>query len=197
MGQYYYPMIKTKKELKQFNPHNYMSGLKLMEHSYIGDYLVQAVLTSLLEEPGRICWRGDYADEEDFEKVESDIVKQMMLNAFNWFSLAEDDPNNEFFRYTYSSRNEKVDEMFIVNHSKKEYINLKMYKKLAPKDEYNFQIHPLPLLTAAGNGKGGGDYYGNDRNLVGYWCCDEIAIMESVDHLEGYKDITEDVIFVE
>jgi hypothetical protein len=32
------------------------------------------------------------------------------------------------------------------------------------------QIHPLPLLTCEGNGRGGGDYYGEDtNNLVGSW----------------------------
>ena len=29
------------------------------------------------------------------------------------------------------------------------------------------RVHPLPLLTADGNGRGGGDYYCLDMNLVG------------------------------
>ena len=38
------------------------------------------------------------------------------------------------------------------------------------------EFHPLPLLTANGNGRGGGDYLGSDMDLVGSWAGDRIAV---------------------
>jgi hypothetical protein len=38
------------------------------------------------------------------------------------------------------------------------------------------QFHPLPILTAEGNGRGGGDYRGADEDLVGTWARDVISV---------------------
>lgn len=39
-----------------------------------------------------------------------------------------------------------------------------------------WRIHPLPLLTAIGNGLGGGDYYGINTDDVGTWAWNEISV---------------------
>jgi hypothetical protein len=49
---------------------------------------------------------------------------------------------------------------------------------------YAYVIHPLPLLTAEGNGRGGGDYRGNYNNLCGIWSRDSISVANEVP--EGY-----------
>lgn len=196
MGQYYYPTIKKEYTLEQFCAHDYGNGLKLMEHCYFNNLFVQAVLTSLIKEQGRLCWLGDYAEEDDFRNVESDIVTKTMLFSYNLFSKKEDDPDDEHLHYTCTRPNKKVDSMFVVNHSKREYIDLKKYQEIAPKNR-NCIIHPIPLLTAAGNGRGLGDYRGSNESMIGYWCCDELMVMENADHLKDYKDITEEVIFIE
>jgi hypothetical protein len=53
---------------------------------------------------------------------------------------------------------------YIVNHTKKVYI------------EKKGDFHPLPILTAEGNGRGGGDYNGPNMDLVGTWARDVISM---------------------
>ena len=52
---------------------------------------------------------------------------------------------------------------------------------------------PISLLTAIGNGRGGGDYR-RDNSLVGYWAGDEVYLSESKPN-EKYLDVTDDVDF--
>jgi hypothetical protein len=53
---------------------------------------------------------------------------------------------------------------YIVNHTKKVYV-----KKTDG-------LHPLSLLTAEGNGRGGGDYNGPNMDMVGTWARDVISM---------------------
>ena len=62
-------------------------------------------------------------------------------------------------------------------------------------DKYEMVAHPIPLLTAIGNGKGGGDYHGSCMDKIGYWACDEIEANYEVP--KDYKDITSEIRFVE
>ena len=68
MGQYYRPTIINKNGIETFYAHNYQNGLKLMEHSWIGNFLVQAVVTRLLNNPSMVFWWGDYAETSDISK---------------------------------------------------------------------------------------------------------------------------------
>ena len=53
-----------------------------------------------------------------------------------------------------------------------------------------WMIHPLSLLTASGNGRGGGDYRGHNKHLVGLWAGDVISSDSKVP--QGYEEITPD-----
>ena len=45
MGQYYMPLLIGKdKKILRFYSHHYNNGLKLMEHSWVGNNFVNAVL---------------------------------------------------------------------------------------------------------------------------------------------------------
>ena len=59
---------------------------------------------------------------------------------------------------------------YLVNHDKKVFVG----KTKVPKDSDGWQIHPLPLLTCEGNGRGGGDFRGVS-DLVGSWSRDIIS----------------------
>ena len=51
MGQYYVPVILNGtggKVIGSFSPYDYQNGMKLMEHSYIGNQLVDAVIAKAL-----------------------------------------------------------------------------------------------------------------------------------------------------
>ena len=72
MGQYYKPINLTKKQW--LYSHDYHNGLKLMEHSYIGNSFMQ-IIEQLLSPTGSwhkdpIVWAGDYADKEAGRKKE-------------------------------------------------------------------------------------------------------------------------------
>jgi hypothetical protein len=60
-------------------------------------------------------------------------------------------------------------------------------------EKYFMCINPLPLLTACGNGLGGGDYRGTMMNAVGAWAFDEIEFTfdKPDDYAEVKYDFTE------
>jgi hypothetical protein len=159
MGQYYFGVILAEKSDKEYirtylDPTMYMNGSKLTEHSYLGNNFMK-IVENLISPSGmfyrsRLVWAGDYADLE---------------------------PNSETNLYTlcgakspFLSEETDVSYAYIVNHTKKVYI-----KK---QDELYRQsiLHPLPILTAEGNGRGGGDYDGSNMDMVGTWARDVISM---------------------
>ena len=158
MGQYYKPIILNEKNepVKAWHALHYGNGLKLMEHSWIDNNFVAVVEHELLNNPQRLVWAGDYADEEPdgetlFTKVE------------NHPSIYDD--NAPHFDI------EMLHNTYIVNHTKKEFYKRPEYQ------EDVWTINPLPLLTSEGNGHGGGDYFSEVcEELVGTWARDTIEL---------------------
>jgi hypothetical protein len=154
MGQYYLTVILAEKSDKEYirthlDAGMYDNGVKLVEHSYIGNNFMK-VVENLIGPNGmfyrsRLVWAGDYADKEpDSEK--------------NLNSMCE---GKEPFEY----KGPPASYPYIVNHTKKVYIEKK-----------GNGLHPLALLTAEGNGRGGGDYNGANMDLVGTWARDVISM---------------------
>ena len=173
MGQYYYPIILNSngKIVVWMCAHNYNNGLKLMEHSYLGNNFVSTFEFGLSPEgphyKSRVVWAGDYADKEpDQEK--------------NLYQMCDE--------YTMISPQVKETKMYcyIINHSKKQFVD----KTKTPKQE-NFALHPLPLLTCEGNGRGGGDYRG-ESPLIGSWARDIISVEEVAP--EGFEELIFDLV---
>lgn len=79
---------------------------------------------------------------------------------------------------------------FLINDDRKEYVDLWEVPNVD-----GYRVHPLPLLTCEGNGRGGGDYHGLNNNMVGIWARNFIRVAEHnwelVRQLEkdGYKKI--------
>jgi len=174
MGQYYKPVsIETKQWVSS---HHFGSGLKLMEHSWLKNDMVNAV-ANLLREGNpwfktSIVWAGDYGDENKFLTPEQ--IKE--YKAVN--------PDYEANLYSYvgeygsevKPRNpRKIIGRWLINHTKKERVSLTGL----PKDSDGWRIHPLPLLTCNGNGRGGGDYR-EDNDMVGAWAGDVISVQETI-----------------
>jgi len=174
MGQYFKPTIlgdvPTEGQHETVKAwvysHDYNNGLKLMEHSYVKNEFVQS-FEKLLSRGGefyksRVVWSGDYADNEPGMKV---ISEGKEYDA-NLYSLCNDE--NKINPKVTSTK----DYRFIVNHTKKVFVD----KSKSP-DTDGWQIHPLPLLTCEGNGRGGGDYFGEDQQeIIGSWARDVISI---------------------
>ena len=180
MGQYYTPIIKRGETFKTFYSHDYGEGLKLMEHSYQGNWFVSTVLNQLVNNPGELAWVGDYAKLEDVEPTKQSLAKEFI--------------NMQNKKYSKPKVVKKLKEEIFINHSKKEYFILSQTP--IKEDEDGFKIHPLPLLTAIGNGKGGGDYRGVNDSLVGKWALDLIEIVDSLDEKTSkYTDISKIIYF--
>jgi len=170
MGQYYLPILakKSESEIKcaddiygYLYTHDYDNGLKLMEHSWVGNDFVKAVITTLEDLGGaHLIWCGDYCDEKKFEGYDENDVQNLydlahMANKFN----------------TKPSETPR----YILNRTKRQYLDMENHK-FNP-DEWT--VHPLPLLTANSNGRGGGDYEGTDMELVGTWAGDFISVSDT------------------
>jgi hypothetical protein len=182
MGQYYLAVIlgeagQSSEHIRAWlSAHSYGGGVKLMEHSYIGNEYTSAV-EWLLSPKGhfwksRIVWAGDYADPEHH-----DSYPDGKLVAVTLHELAEEEPEKEMV----PSPKNMSEYHYIVNHTKQQYVD----KSEALTDSNGFRIHPLPLLTAEGNGRGGGDYRGAQEELVGSWARDVISVERHVP--QGYE----------
>lgn len=196
MGQYYKPcQIENKKAIEWIFSHDVKSkyigydgksyitgeGLKLMEHSYIGNKLMLCVEKLLI--PGGawykkpIVWAGDYAAPEEgtdsnlYDMSEDEVTEGEQIS----FKIKNPKPLTEAQSKRYR---------FIVNHTTKQFVD----KDSVPSKGNGWKIHPLSLLTAEGNGGGGGDFHGRDRKgLVGSWARNIISMEKEVP--AGYKEM--------
>lgn len=180
MGQYYLPIFLDKKTessekiLGFMSPHRYNDGAKLLEHSWIRNHFVNTVEKQLsprgMYSKKRLVWAGDYADIEpeldDFSR-ESNLYQQCLPSLEIKPEVVKDS-----MKYRY-----------LLNHTKKQFVD----KLKAPvnniwtddnRKTYEYKIHPLPLLTCEGNGRGGGDYVGGKSTdeYIGLWARDSISV---------------------
>ena len=192
MGQYYNAVIKDKNG--QFRT-DYGDGVKLMEHSYFNNRFVNYICKEILNNPKQIAWVGDYAETKDYEENLHEFIENRVKSEM----FAELDDNFNTLG------------LVLVNHAKKEYIRMTHYYHLSVKNNEYFDdwvIHPLPLLTAMGNGLGGGDYEGINMDLVGTWAGDLIEVTDLSNlyqqdyaeynkFTENYKNVTQEILFKE
>lgn len=182
MGQYYKVAIKQDGEIKVSD--RKVKGVKyvmaqLMEHSYIGNYLTNAVSKAISGKPARIAWVGDYADEDVAKATNGELSYDEV-----WCDGVDDSftfPAAK--RFSYRGK-------WLVNHDKKVCISFNAYMKKADKE---WPIFPLSILTAIGNGNGGGDYSGNAMARAGSWAWDLVEITKAKP--AGYEVL--DFAFVE
>jgi len=156
MGQYYYGVILDENGwIRAWMAPGF--GAKLMEHSYLGGIGVGTFEWELTPEGrhhmSRVVWCGDYAD------AEPGLGKNLHLIC--------NERNDLMLTPTAVTLGEHP---FLVNHTKRQFVD----KSKVPKGRGGFQIHPLPLLTCEGNGRGGGDFDGTSP-LIGSWARDVIS----------------------
>ena len=206
MGQYYKPVFTDDnsnnlgKIVGFAHGHHINQGLKLTEHSYIGNGLCNSVMNFLKKYPDglRLTWAGDYADAVERVKLpyDSDAAKNVWKKAVqngetelgydtfyalddaelfvdtpeaqNLYEMASEDAVKDL-EIEYDTEDPGI--RYIINETKKEYVNLYDVPSFD-----GWKYHPLPLLTADGNGLGGGDYSGSDLMYVGRWKGDVIRV---------------------
>ena len=202
MGQYYKPIVLKQnwKEEEQpiagtLSPYDYDNGAKLMEHSYVGNGFVKAAMR-MIEHIGQgkavpFVWCGDYADPVDTtnhpvtKDDKGNTVGGIDLHscAYDW--IGDDNDSKDYEDLKNALQNVSVDKKrYIINETKKQFVCIPKF------DKDKWLIHPLPILCADGNGRGGGDYgyYATaNMKLVGTWAHDEIRLGTKAD-TESYED---------
>ena len=211
MGQYYRgAIIKTYKNgnvrvRKAFCCYSHNNGAKLMEHSYVGNHYVKEYEKALANKfyGSQFVWVGDYADRDNVynlacEYIEKNALRRAKKKGFELNPYVR--WGDEFIKYikggeSITASEKDFDEVtkyetfetykYIINLSKNMFVRI-------PENSNELVIHPLPLLCCDGNGRGGGDYYGTNMELVGSWAYDEIGIGNEVP-----QDFTEFVVTFE
>lgn len=182
MGQYYNAVTKDKNGVvtiydlqvkgEDFN------GYKLMEHSWWANSFCKFISSKIKDNPMNIAWIGDYAEPDEIKAsgFPEDVTQ-----------------GNEKSGKPVTFELDSVE--YLVNHTSKEYVLLKKYKKLS--NNGRWIIYPISLLTAIGNGRGGGDYHHENPNydMVGGWAGDLIELTNDKNKIEGYSEL--DVYFKE
>jgi hypothetical protein len=190
MGQYYKPTIqaikyddKRNQERKLFSIDTYdlKYGVKLCEHTDKDSQVVRLV-TNLIYELNKqgwttqLVWLGDYADPSFGEKTdlygslkytnvqfreEDGVIISAMIEGFDGIVDMTQDHH------------------YLVNHDRHEYINTA---------ENGGTYSQLAMLTADGNGKEGGDYWGANWREVGLWRYHKISVMDKEQFDEYLKE---------
>ncbi len=154
MGQYYTVILKNpQNEFHRYQPSS-NDGQKLMEFSWVQSDIAHKVIEQLLTGGHRVYVIGDYADEN--ENKNTDVVSyHVPLSALRALKV---ETCKTDFQYT--------EEYYVENVSKLLYFKIKQQ-----------DIFKLFLLCSIGNGNGGGDYSGVNKDSVGTWYGDVIRIV--------------------
>jgi hypothetical protein len=151
-----------------------------MKNDFVG-----FVERQLLLDPKPIVWCGDYADEEP--NTNENLYS--MCETLRVAKLTHDEDVKDKYSHNFKFQLPKRFK-YLVNYDKKEFV----YKsKLLSND--GWQIHPLPLLTCNSNGRGGGDFHGEDKNkLIGRWVKDTIGVVSKVSEIpKDFKEVIFDL----
>lgn len=211
-----------------FTSHDFGSGVKLMEHSWADNDFVH-VVASFLNRPRRLAWAGDYADPEPGLTLTTEDGRAYEANLYDVASDAGNDTrpmlvlDGEPVMHTGEKWWDKrgaqygIDKVnvemtveissdarhrYFVNHDRGEFVDITHCEKsVTDWDPEGSVIHPLPLLTCEGNGRGGGDYHSYattegfemvervmpGQEFVGLWARDHIQATNTAP--EGMAEI--------
>lgn len=167
MGQYFRAAVEINGTFNVYDslPNEHVP-LKLTEHSWAGNSFVESVCALIYNQPANVAWVGDYANKEP-----TVLAKYLYQKCYAKKGYALQTTSRVIEETTFSMFE---GDLFLVNHSKKIFVNCDSYKKRCERD--GWCMHPLPLLTAVGNRQGGGDYYSVNSNDIGTWAWDKISI---------------------
>lgn len=172
MGQYYNVIIldSNNKVIRAWMcAHSYNYGVKMVEHCSASSEFVAAVESQICPEGAfyrsAIVWAGDYAD---VEVGAVPLGTAAAAAAANLHSMIDMHPHSK--KGICPAVRDMDAYPYIINWSKRLYVD----KTREP------MIHPLPILTAEGNGRGGGDYHGTSMDLVGTWARDELSVEAAI-----------------
>lgn len=178
MGQYYFPVLRDhgKQNFKSYRA-GYAGGAKLTEHSWWKNPLCNGIAEKLYHNPMHLYWVGDYS---------MDCPTHPPTKAYRAAWGARNRPER------IGAEDFTLDGKVLVNHTKKQILSCDFYyTKLSGKNKWGpeWVMHPLSLLTAYGNGLGGGDYRGENENDIGAWGGDLISVEDSPYYKPDYTEV--------
>ena len=210
MGQYYKAIFinENQKPIASVSSYDFGSGAKLMEHSWSKNHFVRFVERQLMVTPQRVVWGGDYADneepstltpmeikslvDEDSDYWNSEVIKEKGVNLYSLSETIGKLTSNEEVKNKYEHDFKEIAPLtakYLINHDKKQFVN----KTKTPKDAEGWQVHPLPLLTCEGNGRGGGDFRG-ESDLIGLWARNRISVATKKSEIpKEFKELVFDI----
>ena len=209
MGQYYRPaIIAPDGRILSLSPHEFGSGAKLTEHSWISNEFVNAAYSLIFKSPKRVAWIGDYA-RDDYKTCGEAYTKAMSFSKFKRYYTAAFGENREglppklFSKRDLTILDYDTRAMLLVNHDKRAYIDMAAYiRENTTKggDWDGWCMNPLPLLTACGNGRGGGDFYEGHVGSedIGIWAFDCLeytdqapdGFAEAIFYFDEHREVT-------
>jgi hypothetical protein len=167
MGQYYKVIVrKDGKDTiydRKVEGNDGYTLAKLTEFCWCGNSFCRSLAQTLLDSPGKVCFVGDYAKKEECEAL-----------GFDYDAVWGEDAKCS------KSPAELLDlakVAYLVNGDKRQYVSLGKYLADST-DGDGWALFPLGILTALGNGRGGGDYHKEDP-LVGSWAFDSVYFTNS------------------
>ena len=174
MGQYYMPILGNAYggQCKVFDRsvNGEYTFAKLLEHSWWNNTFVNAFSEFLYNNPGRVCWVGDYATEPD----DFNLNVPVAITRPNYKKVWGKNVNP----LTCAPSDFTLDGKFLVNFDTRQFIDLDEYKATSVGSD-GWTIHPLPLLTAIGNDRGGGDFHkGIGYDKIGSWAWQLLAFLD-------------------
>jgi hypothetical protein len=197
MGQYYRPaIIAPDGRMLPLHPSAFGGFSKLTEHAWISNEFVSAVCSLIYKSPKRVAWIGDYAYRE-YETCGEAYTRAMSMDEFQkyydtvWGKDSESLTANLFSKRDLAILDYDTKRMFLINHDKRVYIDIAAYIRDNTVKGGGWEgwcMNPLPLLTACGNGRGGGDY-GRDYPGyadVGVWAFDSLEYTDKAP--DGYTE---------
>ena len=198
MGQYYRAMvIDENNQMKVLSPHDFDNTAKLMEFSWCGNLFVNAVLSLIHNKKAKIAFIGDYADEP-FDESESFYASVMPKESYEKYYEAAWNQDKKFKLRKYRFKKADLELLdldttgtYLINHDTGKYLDIGKYIKESKVFKFGdyWAAHPLPLLTACGNGFGGGGFRSGciGYDDVGAWA---FATLEYTSLIPvGYKQV--------
>lgn len=198
MGQYYKAVAITDDSVHIIVP----EWLKIMEHSYYGNRVVERMEYLLSKQPRRVMRVWDYSQAAPFAwtfKRKTDIEKWIYVD-----DLCEIYKSWKIDNFTVLKRDpDKI--YYLRNITRNEYINMnKQEVNKNIQDRMWWIVHPLPLLCRMDTEEAWWDYHSEtNKDKLWLWCWDLITI-DVVDNpideqlsADGYKDMTDILYFKE
>lgn len=165
-----------------------------MEHAFCNNSFILSMMNELKDNPMRVVWLGDYScglwgsDVKGVRDGNGFIKDELQFETL--YEKVWGDGAKEPTKAVWLDR--MAEPFYLVNETKKRYIYMPNYfERWCGSD----CVSPLALLTAIGNGQGGGDYHGINEYRVGSWAFDKIFTTDQEPSEEYMEDM--DTVFAE